>query len=75
MLYILSNLLIVEYLMDYKGAAYRLFKAFHYTNSFRTGQKSQVEEELVIGLALCFMLVVLLTQWVSQIARRYLDPR
>jgi oligopeptide transport system permease protein len=75
MLYILSNLLIVEYLMDYKGAAYRLFKAFHYTNTYRMGHKSQVEEELVIGLALCFMIIVLLTQWVSQIAKYYADPR
>jgi oligopeptide transport system permease protein len=75
MLYILSNLLIVEYLMDYKGAAYRLFKAFNFTNSYSTGYASQFEGELVIGLGISFMFIVLLTQWVSQVAKHYADPR
>ncbi|MGP4078533.1 ABC transporter permease subunit [Pseudalkalibacillus sp. R45] len=75
MLYILSNLLIVEYLLDYKGAAYRLFKAFHYTNSISVGYQADFEAELIIGLSVCFMLVVLFSQWISKITKYYVDPR
>ncbi|WP_261130497.1 ABC transporter permease [Bacillus sp. Marseille-Q3570] len=75
MLYILSNLLIVEYLLDYKGAAYRLFKAFHYTNSISAGYQADFEAELIIGLSVCFMLVVLFSQWISKITKYYVDPR
>ncbi|WLD93621.1 ABC transporter permease [Alkalihalobacillus sp. AL-G] len=75
MLYILSNLLIVEYLLDYKGAAYRLFKAFHYTNVYSIGYVSEYEAEMVIGLAMSFMMIVFVTQLISQVARIYVDPR
>ncbi|WP_349409463.1 ABC transporter permease [Pseudalkalibacillus sp. SCS-8] len=75
MLYILSNLLIVEYLLDYKGAAYRLFKAFNYTNSISASYEAKFEAELIIAIATCFMILVTLSLWFSQIVKVYVDPR
>ncbi|HEX7066135.1 MAG TPA: ABC transporter permease [Bacillales bacterium] len=75
MLYILSNLLIVEYLMDYRGGAYRMFIAFHFTNDFSMGQRTEFEPNVVIGLATCFMGIILVTHWIAQLSRHYTDPR
>jgi oligopeptide transport system permease protein len=80
MVYILSNLLIIEYLMYYKGAAYRLFEAFGHHNSatnnfYRVGHKETYESELIIGLLLSFMLVILVSQIISTITKNVLDPR
>lgn len=80
MLYILSNLLILEYLMFYKGAAYRLYEAMGYDVSnqrtfFYANTERPFEAELIIGLVLVFMLLVLLTQFLSQLARHYVDSK
>jgi oligopeptide transport system permease protein len=79
MLYILSNLLIIEYLMFYRGAAYRLYEAMGFYDgvlrgAVRTGA-SVFEAELVIGFSICFMFLVLLAQIISQFSKYYLDPR
>ncbi|WP_028546928.1 ABC transporter permease subunit [Paenibacillus taiwanensis] len=71
--YILSNLLMVEYFMNYPGAAHRLFKAMDYSTSFGTGHN--YEPGVIIGICFCFMLLLLFVQWISQISRTYLDPR
>ncbi len=63
MLLLLSNLLILELFLDYKGAAYRLYTAIPH------------ERELMIALALMFMTVVFATQIVSHLLRYYFDPR
>jgi oligopeptide transport system permease protein len=80
MVYLFSNLLIIEYLLFYKGAAYRLYEAFGHHNSatnnfYRIGYKEVYESELIIGLLLCFMLVILISQVISQVAKYLLDPR
>ncbi|WP_195576220.1 ABC transporter permease subunit [Paenibacillus sp. 1001270B_150601_E10] len=67
MLYILSNLLIVEYFLNYPGAANRLFIAIDYSVHFGTG--GNYEATTIIGIAFCFCLLVLLVQWISIIAR------
>lgn len=68
MLYILSNLLIVEYFLNYPGAANRLFIAIDYSVNFGTG--GNYEATTIIGIAFCFCLLVLFVQWISIIARR-----
>ncbi|WP_169891177.1 ABC transporter permease subunit [Litchfieldia alkalitelluris] len=75
MVYILSNLLIVEYLLDYKGAAYRLFQALGYNEAIRMGDERIYESGLIIGIALCFMAIVLIAQLISQFAKSRIDPR
>lgn len=63
MLLLLSNLLVLELFLDYKGAAYRLFMAI------------PEERELIIALAWLFMTIVFITQIVSYLLRYYFDPR
>jgi oligopeptide transport system permease protein len=80
MLYILSNLLIIEYLMFYKGAAYRLYEAFGFNISnrrttFYAGESRVFESELIIGFIFAFMLIVLITQVASQVVKHRIDPR
>lgn len=71
--YILSNLLMVEYFTNYPGAAYRLFQAIDYNSSFGTGYN--YEPGVIIGISFCFMLLILLVQFISQIARKFVSPR
>ncbi|MCT8136322.1 ABC transporter permease [Anaerobacillus sp. CMMVII] len=75
MLLILSNLLMVEFLLGYKGAAFRLFQALDYSSVMVAGQRSKFEGELVIGISLCFLLIVLLSRVISEWASNRLDPR
>lgn len=75
MLYILSNLLIIEYLMDFKGGAYRFLFALHYSRAFKLGQQSVYEPEVVIGMALVFISIILLVQWISQILSYFAEPK
>lgn len=71
--YLLSNLLMVEYLMSYPGAAYRLFQAIDYDTSFGSGEN--YEPGVIIGIACCFMIMIVLVQWISFIAKRSVTPR
>ena len=71
--YILSNLLMVEYFMSYPGAAYRLFKAIDYSPSFGTG--FDYDPGMIIGISFCFMILVLIVQLISQFSRRHFEPR
>ncbi|WP_223702203.1 ABC transporter permease subunit [Sutcliffiella deserti] len=57
---IISNLLMIEYLTGFEGAANRLFVALGgRQSSISTGMSGSIEAELVLGLVLCFMLTVL----------------
>ena len=71
--YVLSNLLMVEYFMGYPGAAYRLFLAIDYNRTTGTGYN--YEPGVIIGISFCFMVMILLVQFVSQLAKKYFDPR
>ncbi|KEZ48617.1 MULTISPECIES: ABC transporter permease subunit [Metabacillus] len=75
MIYLLSNLLIVEYLTDYKGAAYRLFEAFHVTPVLSAGLNTAIEPNVIILFGICFMFMVLTVQILSETAKRWIDPR
>jgi oligopeptide transport system permease protein len=76
---ILSNLLIVEYLTTYKGAAYRLYEAVGYNDSaarnvFYAGMQPVFEANLILAILFSFMFLILITQIISAIARNRLDP-
>lgn len=72
--YMISNLLMIEYLMFYQGAAYRLFQAMGYHDA-RQYEARTYEPELIIGFVIIFTLLVLIIQVISQICRYYIDPR
>ncbi|WP_242069703.1 ABC transporter permease subunit [Paenibacillus dendritiformis] len=71
--YVLSNLLMVEYFMNFPGAAYRLFLAIDYSVHLGTGPN--YEPGVIIGIAFCFMIMVLIVQWISLAARRHFEAR
>lgn len=71
--YIISNLLMVEIFSNYQGAAYTLFRAIDYSKSFGTG--INYNPGIIIGISFCFMLLILFIQFISQLAKRVVDPR
>lgn len=69
-LYIMSNLLIIEWLLDYKGAAYRLFKAIEFSKSIPLqGGLATEEAPLIFGILLCFMIPLVLAQVISVVTK------
>ncbi|NKE06913.1 ABC transporter permease subunit [Mesobacillus selenatarsenatis] len=75
MIYILSNLLFLEYLLDYKGAAYRLWLALDFEPRIFIGRESFYEPSVVISFGICFMAIVLFVQICSHLISTRLDPR
>lgn len=66
MVIILSNLLMVEYVTGYQGAAYRLFIALGgVQTSVATYLVPEYEGGLVLGIGLCFLLTILLTHFLK----------
>ncbi|WP_449538759.1 ABC transporter permease subunit [Ferdinandcohnia sp. Marseille-Q9671] len=74
MVFILSNLLVVEYLLGYRGAAYRLFTAIGYTNAIPPGQGAD-ERGLIIGICISFLMLVMGAHIISQLIKVRLDPK
>lgn len=74
-IYILSNLLFVEYLLDYKGAAYRLWLALDFKPVIFMGKETLYEPSVIIAFGICFMAIVLFVQISSQLLNAWLDPR
>ncbi|MCM3619845.1 ABC transporter permease subunit [Sutcliffiella horikoshii] len=65
MVIILSNLLMVEYLSGYQGAAYRLFLALGgVQTTIRANIVPDYEAGVVLGIGLCFLLTILMTQFI-----------
>ncbi|QFT87939.1 Dipeptide transport system permease protein DppB [Bacillus sp. THAF10] len=65
MIIILSNLLMVEYLLNYQGAAYRLFIALGgVQTTIRPHMPPTYEASLVLGIGLCFLILILSTHFV-----------
>ncbi|SDX48716.1 ABC transporter permease subunit [Paenibacillus sp. PDC88] len=71
LVFILSNLLMVEIYRSYPGAAYRLSQALDYDTQVGTG--NNYEPGVIIYIVLYFMLLFLLVQWIAAAARRYFD--
>lgn len=73
MVYILSNLVMVEFFMNYPGAALRLFRAIDYNPALGSGDR--YEAGVILGILVCFMTLIFIVQLISQIARAYIEPR
>ncbi|MEH7379462.1 ABC transporter permease subunit [Bacillus sp. JJ1533] len=70
MTYVVSNLLIVEWLMEYKGAAWRMMvsiKRLDLTKPENQPFRQFPEIGLIVEISLCFVLLLLITQIVSVI--------
>ncbi|OWR28151.1 ABC transporter permease [Saccharibacillus sp. O23] len=68
--YILSSLLLIEALRNTPGAAYRMFQAIDYDKV--TASTGNVEPGVIIGTALCFMLLAQIFHGIGYWARRRL---
>ncbi|CAG9621369.1 ABC transporter permease subunit [Sutcliffiella rhizosphaerae] len=74
LLFIMSNLLIVEWIFDYKGAAYRLLFAMQ-TGKNLLVQQTRVEDgPIILGLVLCFLLPIFIVQVFSLIIKYKYTP-
>ncbi|MCA1031054.1 ABC transporter permease [Bacillus timonensis] len=62
MIYILSNLLIVEYLIGYEGIAYRLFVAMGITKNITFGYHPMYESNLIVAIGVCLLITVISAQ-------------
>lgn len=71
MVYLLSNLLLVEYFMNYHGAMYRLFIALDFD---RSKIERYVETGMIFWICIFFMLLLFVVQLISIIAKRYYEP-
>ncbi|WP_449537947.1 ABC transporter permease subunit [Ferdinandcohnia sp. Marseille-Q9671] len=78
MVYVLSNLLLVEWLTEYKGAAYRLFKLMDQKNAMEklTGMNTErvLETGLILELSVGFMLLYFVSILISKLLLRVVSP-
>lgn len=77
MVFLLSNLLIVEYLLAYEGAAYRLFSSIGYSNFISPIMLARKVDEsgLVIGISICFLMFVMVAHIISRLIKLKLEPK
>ncbi|MEH7222236.1 ABC transporter permease subunit [Bacillus sp. JJ1566] len=70
MTYVVSNLLIVEWLMEYKGAAWRMMVSIKRLDSSKPENRPFIdfpEIGLIVEISFCFVVLLLITQIVSVI--------
>ncbi|MCM3786001.1 ABC transporter permease subunit [Neobacillus mesonae] len=73
LVFILSNLLVVEIYRSYPGAAYRLSQALDYNT--QTGTGNNYEAGVIIWIVFYFMLLFIFVQWIASAVRHYFDPK
>lgn len=73
-LYTLSNLFIVEYLTNYRGAAYSFFKAVAAPNAFVIGQGFDIQLFPAAGYIILFTAVIFIAKVLTEIAKGLASP-
>jgi oligopeptide transport system permease protein len=73
-LYTLSNLFIVEYLTNYRGAAIFFYETLRSPAMFRTGQQLEMGVYPAAGYIILFTSVIFIANVLSQIARGLVSP-
>lgn len=71
-LYILSNLFVVEFVTNYRGAAHRFYQVVYVQHQGIIGQSFEVDVPLVIGFVLGFTVIILISNWISITSKEYL---
>ncbi|QOR64630.1 ABC transporter permease subunit [Cytobacillus suaedae] len=70
MLFIMSNLLIIEWLLDYKGAAYRLLQAVELKKQIKfQGSLGTAEAPVIFGIMVCFLLPLFIAQVINVVIK------
>ncbi|MFC4410523.1 ABC transporter permease subunit [Chungangia koreensis] len=74
-LYLLSNLFIIEFFMEYRGAAYYFKGALGQPNVFMVGQNvSSIDIVYAAGYAFFFTVVILISNVIAEIAKNFVSP-
>ncbi|SFC27177.1 oligopeptide transport system permease protein [Bacillus sp. OV322] len=74
MMILLSGMFIVEFMSQYRGIGLRLVSALHIKSSFMAGAPMPIDTSAVIGFSLLFTLILLITQWLTQIVSHFVNP-
>ncbi|GGA31405.1 ABC transporter permease subunit [Paenibacillus physcomitrellae] len=72
--YILSSLVLIEYFRNVLGAANRMLLSVDYIKKAGFSGPN-FEPNVIIGIAFCFMIIILLFDVVSFTSRKFFDPR
>ncbi|CAG9609933.1 ABC transporter permease subunit [Pseudoneobacillus rhizosphaerae] len=70
-LYLLSNLFIVEFLLGYRGGAYRFYRAFEIKRTFTPLDVMNIDTGIVIGFIIVFTFIVFISHIISKILSFY----
>lgn len=73
-LYTLSNLFIVEYLTNYRGAAFFFYQSLLSPQFFGVGQEIQISVFPAAGYTILFTAVIFVSNTVSQIGKGFASP-
>ncbi|WP_227396481.1 ABC transporter permease subunit [Jeotgalibacillus aurantiacus] len=73
-LYLLSNLFVIEYLTQYRGAAYYFKEYVAASQRIVDGQSLMVDVGAIVAFTLFFTLMILFAGLISQVARTFLLP-
>ncbi|MCH1626507.1 ABC transporter permease subunit [Fredinandcohnia sp. SECRCQ15] len=74
-LYVLSNLFIVEFLTNYRGAAYYFFSSIATPSSFRVGQSFFINLNIAFGFVLLFTFIIFLSNAFFQTINSFVTPK
>ncbi|WP_449538734.1 ABC transporter permease subunit [Ferdinandcohnia sp. Marseille-Q9671] len=74
-LYVLSNLFIVEFLTNYRGAAFYFHKAIASPRSFVEGSNFSMNTNIAVGFVLLFTLIVLFSNLFFQVLSHMVSPK
>lgn len=72
MIYLLSNLLLVEYFMKYPGAMYRIWLALNY--SAENYEFMNIELDVIMWIGICVTVLIYIVHIISLIAKRFAVP-
>lgn len=59
--------------MNYPGAANRLILAIDYHPGLSSGQR--YEPGIIVGILFCFVVLIVIVEIISQLAKKYFEPR
>jgi len=74
-LYMLSNLFIVEFLTNYRGAAFYFFQAISTPNSFTVGTDFSMNLNTTVGFTVVFTVIIFFSNAFFQIINYWVTPK
>ena len=73
-LYVLSNLLIIEKLTDFRGAAYYFYQSIGRGNFYLPGQEAITYPVSSVGFIFCFTIIIFIANTISNICKTIITP-